>query len=223
MDSGQWTDRNPRGTGSLRALSTVRCPLSPVSFFRLLCLIFFLPPLSAFAAEYPPVVRGVPLTFPADEGSHPEFRIEWWYVTGWLQDDEGRWRGFQVTFFRNRPGLDEDNPSRFAAQQLLFAHAAISDPAVGRLLHDERSARAGFGLAEAKPGSVDVVIEDWSLRQQGQNYHVVAPGKDFVLELDLTRTQPPLLQERMVLPSQGLTQGRTPFSRSAMMALVISE
>ena len=34
------------------------------------------------------MVRGVPLTFPADEGSHPEFRIEWWYVTGWLQDDE---------------------------------------------------------------------------------------------------------------------------------------
>lgn len=149
---------------------------------------------SASAAEYPPVLRGTPLQFPQDEGSHPQYRIEWWYVTGWLQDDNGQSRGFQVTFFRNRPGLDEANPSRFAAHQLLFAHAAISDPAVGRLLHDERVARAGFGLAEARAGSADVVIEDWSLRQEGQAYRVSIPGKDFELALDLVATQPPLLQ-----------------------------
>ncbi|MEQ1582211.1 MAG: carotenoid 1,2-hydratase [Steroidobacteraceae bacterium] len=148
----------------------------------------------AAAAEYPPVVRGTALAFPQDEGSHPQYRIEWWYVTGWLQDDAGRSRGFQVTFFRNRPGLDEGNPSQFAAHQLLFAHAAISDPAVGHLLHDERVARAGFGLADAREGSTDVVLEDWSLRQDGQAYHVNVPGKDFELVLDLAATQPPLLQ-----------------------------
>jgi predicted secreted hydrolase len=151
---------------------------------------------TAFAAgaEYPPVVRGTPLAFPQDEGSHPQYRIEWWYVTGWLQDDSGQSRGFQVTFFRNRPGLDEGNPSQFAAHQLLFAHAAISDPAVGHLLHDERVARAGFGLAEAKVGSTNVVLEDWSLRQDGRTYHVSVPARDFELELDLVATQPPLLQ-----------------------------
>jgi len=149
---------------------------------------------TAAAADYPPVVRGTPLSFPQDAGSHPRYRIEWWYVTGWLQDDSGQSRGFQVTFFRNRPGLDEGNPSRFAAQQLLFAHAAISDPQVGRLLHDERVARAGFGLAEAREGGTDLVIDEWSLRQEGQAYRVRIPGKDFELALDLSATQPPLLQ-----------------------------
>ena len=59
--------------------------------------------------------------------------------------------GFQITFFRARPGIDEANPSRFAARQVLFAHAAFSDPKRGELLRDERSAREGFGLAEARP------------------------------------------------------------------------
>jgi predicted secreted hydrolase len=161
----------------------------------------------AAAAEYPPVVRGQVLAFPADEGSHPQYRIEWWYVTGWLQDESGQSRGFQVTFFRNRPGLDEGNPSQFAARQLLFAHAAISDPAVGRLLHDERVARAGFGLAEATAGSTDVVLEDWSLRQDGQTYHVNIPGKDFQLALDLVATQLPLLQGDAGFSQKGPDQG----------------
>ena len=43
----------------------------------------------AFAADsavtYPDVVPGQPLEFPRDEGSHPEYRTEWWYVTGWLE------------------------------------------------------------------------------------------------------------------------------------------
>ena len=69
--------------------------------------------------------------------------------------------GFQVTFFRTRPGTQEDNPSRFAAKQVLFAHAALSDPRRGKLLRGERAAREGFGLAYAQPQRLDVAIEDW--------------------------------------------------------------
>ncbi len=164
--------------------------------FRSITLLTILLQLAfgATAAEYPPVMADTPIVFPQDEGSHPEFRTEWWYVTGWIEDEKGMSRGFQVTFFRHRPGLDEENPSRFAARQLLFAHAAISDPQIGKLLHDERSARAGFGLAEAREGTTDVVLEDWSLRQEGDRYRVRVPAKDFDLELELVRTQPPLLQ-----------------------------
>ena len=89
------------------------------------------------------------LAFPRDHGSHPAFRTEWWYVTGWLRDAREREFGVQVTFFRTRPGVAEESASRFAPTQLLFAHAAIADPALGRLRHDERAARAGFGLAQA--------------------------------------------------------------------------
>jgi len=143
---------------------------------------------------YPTVVPGVELQFPRDEGAHPDYRIEWWYVTGWVQDEDGAPLGFQVTFFRVRPGLGESNPSRFAPRQVLFGHAAVADAAHGKLRHAERSAREGFDLAYAREGRVDVQIDDWSLRQEGDRYRAVVQGDDFALLLDLDRVQPPLLQ-----------------------------
>jgi predicted secreted hydrolase len=145
---------------------------------------------STRAAEYPQVVGVRALRFPRDHGSHPEFRTEWWYVTGWLDDG----RGFQVTFFRNRSGLGEDNPSRFTPRQLLFAHAAIADPALGRLAHDQRAARAGFGLAEASSDTTDVVLEDWRLALEGESYRCRIAAREFTLALDFTPRQPILLQ-----------------------------
>ena len=144
--------------------------------------------------RYPPVVPGAVPEFPRDEGSHPGFRIEWWYVTGWLRDSGPEPIGFQVTFFRVRPGIAESNPSRFAPSQVLFGHAAIAEPSLGRLRHAERSARAGFDLAYAREGLVDVRLDDWSLRQDGSRYRAVVRGEDFALQLGLERTQAPLLQ-----------------------------
>ena len=142
---------------------------------------------------YPVVVPGVAIEFPRDEGSHPQFRTEWWYVTGTVADAAGATFGFQVTFFRSRPGVDEANPSRFAAKQLLFAHAALSDPKRGHLLHDERSARAGFDIAVAAENSLDVAIDDWSLRAKGKGYRAAVRTPEFQLEFDCLPTQPPLL------------------------------
>jgi len=148
------------------------------------------------AAEvvYPDVVSGEAIEFPRDEGSHPSFRTEWWYVTGWVQDGSDEPLGFQITFFRTRPGIDEDNPSRFAARQLLFAHAAVSEPARGTLLRAEKSAREGFGLAAAARGALDVHIDDWSLRGEGERYVASVATDTLQIELELVPTQPPLLQ-----------------------------
>lgn len=149
----------------------------------------------AGSQAFAPVEPGRTLGFPADHGAHPGFRTEWWYVTGWLEDETGRPLGFQVTFFRSRTGVDPANPSRFSPQQILFAHAAVSDPQVGRLLHDQRIARAGFGLAEAKVGDADLVIDDWRLWRTPQGlWRTRVGGEAFELALDLTPTQPVLLQ-----------------------------
>jgi hypothetical protein len=147
------------------------------------------------STPYPVVGPGTVLRFPADHGAHPQFRTEWWYVTGWLRTDTGENLGFQVTFFRTRPPIDERNPSRFAARQVLFAHAALSDPGSRRLLHGERMARAGFGLADAKTGDANVAIRDWQLQRLPSGAwqtRVVAEG--FALALSFAPTQPPLLQ-----------------------------
>lgn len=147
-------------------------------------------------ADFAHVVPGASLAFPRDHGAHPEFRTEWWYVTGWL-DDGGGPLGFQVTFFRIRTGLDGDNPSAFAARQVLFAHAALSDPRQGKLLHDQRVARQGLGLAEAALGDASLVLDDWSLvRSAGGEFHTRIRGQTLDLDLTLSPTQPPLLQGR---------------------------
>ena len=114
---------------------------------------------------YPEVKPGVTLSFPRDHGAHPDFRTEWWYITGWLDTSDGRSLGFQVTFFRTRPSVDQRNDSAFAPKQILFAHAALSDPEVGHLLHDQRAARQGFGLAETSNADMDFTIDDWTLKR----------------------------------------------------------
>jgi predicted secreted hydrolase len=74
------------------------------------------PPLVAYA----PVTPRRPLVFPRDHGAHPDFRTEWWYVTGALDSPQAD-IGFQLTFFRSRPGTAEALRSPLAARQILFA------------------------------------------------------------------------------------------------------
>ena len=154
-------------------------------------------PLPALArasdAAFAPVVAGRTLRFPHDEGSHPQFRTEWWYVTGWLNAAQAP-LGFQITFFRTRPHPASGNPSRFAPTHVLIAHAALSDPKHGRLRHVQRVARAGFGLAEARTGRLDVHIDDWSLRTEGASYAAQIATDELALVLRFTPQQPALLQ-----------------------------
>src|SRR5258705_3037914 len=145
-------------------------------------------------ADYGRVVPGRPLQFPRDHGSHPEFRTEWWYVTGWVADPSGNAYGVQVTFFRNRPRVAETNPSAFAARQLLFAHAALADPRRARLLHDQRAAREGFDLAGADDQSTRMWIDDWSLALVGDAYVARIAAREFTLDLRFAPTQPLLPQ-----------------------------
>lgn len=143
-------------------------------------------PLAAFAAkvEYPRVTPRK-LVFPRDHGAHPDFRIEWWYITGWLAGP----LGFQITFFRARPEEETENPSKFNPRQILFAHAALSDPKRARLLHDQRAARAGFSLAHAELDRTGVWIDDWRLEQNGERYDARIPARDFDLEVSFFARQ----------------------------------
>ncbi len=174
-----------------------------------LALPVVLTPLAPFAPvrygwakppDYPIVANGQPLVFPRDYGAHPLYRTEWWYATGWLHTSDGSALGFQITFFRSRPALDDANPSRFAPTQLLFANVALSDPRAGKLQHDQRSARSGFGLADASETNTDVHIGDWSLRRDanagdGHNgqYRVDVAASNFALAFTMQPVQPVLL------------------------------
>lgn len=165
-----------------------------------LCLIalpiFFIP--AQTNAETPRFAQVDPrktLSFPRDFGAHPDFRTEWWYATGWLQTPDGKQVGFQVTFFRSATEHERTNPSKFAPKQLIVAHAALSDPAIGKLQHDQRVARAGFGLAQTSESTTGIKLGKWSmLREADGRYRVTLPARDFRFDLTFTPTQPILLQ-----------------------------
>jgi predicted secreted hydrolase len=139
-----------------------------------------------------------PLVFPRDHGTHNEARTEWWYLTGQAQDAGGRLFGFQITFFRSRVEATQAQHSRLAAKQLLFAHAAISDIAGGRLWHDQRIARwngeAGDG-AFASAQDSDIRLGGWRLLRRGDGaFSARAGGDQLQLDITATPTQTVLLQ-----------------------------
>jgi len=153
------------------------------------------------AAAQAGVRQGQPIALPRDFGSHPTFRTEWWYVTGALEvPGVADPYGFQLTFFRSRTDVAIDHPSAFAARQLVFAHAALTDPVAGRLRHDQRIAREGFGIAQASEHDTDLRLRGWTLAREsaadGHRYRarLDASAQGFDFELELKATQPVLLQ-----------------------------
>ena len=146
------------------------------------------------------------LVFPRDFGAHPATRTEWWYATGWLTSASTTDAtpkpayGFQVTFFRSRTKVDAAHPSRFAASQLVFAHAAVTDLARSRLRHDQRIARSGFGIAGAAEPDTAVTLRDWQLVRSGTaeasryRAQVHSDNAGFSFDFQLATTQALLLQ-----------------------------
>jgi predicted secreted hydrolase len=161
--------------------------------------------LAAPALALPGAGFGLPparLAFPRDHGAHPAFRTEWWYLTGELHAADREF-GFQATFFRSRIDATQGMASRFAAKQLVFAHAALTDVQGRKLWHDQRIAREGFGVAEAAQGDTRVRLRDWSLERVTGVYGARLPATDFTLDLHCTPTQPVLLQGERGLSRKG--------------------
>ena len=125
----------------------------------------------------------------------PEFRTEWWYITGWVADADGREYGVQVTFFRNRPGVAEVESERLRASAARVRARGDSpirgtDACTTTSVPRER----GFDLAGADEASTRVFIGDWSLADVGGRYAAKIVAREFALDLAFAPTQPPLPQ-----------------------------
>ena len=159
-------------------------------------------PMFAMATEARALAPAA-IRFPRDHGAHPDLRTEWWYITGRLLAGDREF-GFQVTFFRSRVDATQAMHSKFAAKQLVFAHAAITDVGAKRMWHDQRIAREGFGVATASTGDMQLKLHDWSLvRDAGDVLATTIPASEFTLDLRCRATQAPLLQGDKGLSRKG--------------------
>lgn len=146
------------------------------------------------AAGFAPVERGRPLQFPADHGAHPGFRIEWWYVTANLRDEQGRDWGVQWTLFRSALRSGPASPG-WSSPDLWMGHAALTGPFGHRL--GETLARGGIGQAGVEAQPFRAWIDDWSLRSTAgeglQHLQMQASGDGFRYRLQLDSDGPLVL------------------------------
>jgi predicted secreted hydrolase len=138
--------------------------------------------------------------FPRDHGPHPEFRHEWWYLTGQLRGADGATFGFELTFFRlglRAPSSDSAPDSDWRARQVYAAHFAITDIGRGHFFYATRYARDALGLAGAQSQPFAVHVDDWSLAQapdaDALHWQLQAADGDYQLQLDLRAAAAPVL------------------------------
>lgn len=141
------------------------------------------------------------LSFPADHGAHPEFRIEWWYLTATLSGPDSTDYGIQWTLFRT--ALAPGEAVGWSSPQLWMGHAAVTTPDAHHVA--ERLARGGIGQAGVSLAQPEVPfvawIDDWQMESRaspGEDalsaLSLTASGTDFGYELDLEAKGPLILQ-----------------------------
>ncbi|PJC93336.1 carotenoid 1,2-hydratase [Aeromonas lusitana] len=148
---------------------------------------------------------GQTINLPTDHAAHPDYRSEWWYLTGNLKDEQGREYGLQWTLFRQGvdwQGVDKKGSIReqpltnpWLTPQLWLAQFAITDLATGKHLQDERTSRQGPGLAGASQG--EYWLREWALKSQGTALFPARLSVDSAigqLDLRVSNRKPVVLQ-----------------------------
>lgn len=127
--------------------------------------------------------------FPEDHGAHPDYRIEWWYLTANLDGPDGAPYGLQWTLFRSAlaPGTAEG----FQSPQIWFAHAAVTTP--DDHVFAERFARGGTGQAGVRADPFLAWIDEWQMAGDSfDELTLSAAGSDFSYDISL-RAEGPLV------------------------------
>ena len=141
---------------------------------------------TAVSVTAPKACRETPsgrVSLPADDGAHQQ-PVEWWYWTGHLKAEDGRWFGFEEVFFR----------AKYKGLQSKMAHLAITDIA-GRTFHHQ--AVSGLGDLSAPTGGFDLAMGGLGAVGGGGRDHLHGKVDGYELDLDLRSQKAPVLQHRV--------------------------
>jgi len=152
--------------------------------------------------------------FPADHGPHPDYRNEWWYVTGNLDGENGERFGFELTFFRFSlsPENISTTDSSWQTNQVYVAHFAVSDIVEDRFHVAQRYSRGSVGLAGATAEPFRVWLDDWTIRADvSSSWRLQAKGDDFGIDLILVPLKAPVLQGQDGLSQKSAEPGNASY------------
>lgn len=162
---------------------------------RLLLLLIWLPfaasaqgfaGLGAASGDFATPAPNPQFSFPQDHGAHPDFRIEWWYVTANLTGEDGTDYGLQWTLFRT--ALAPEAGDGWSAPQLWMGHAAVTTPDAHFVT--ERLARGGIGQAGVTADPFAAWIDEWTFAGDVNDAQLTANGPDFGYDIVLTADRP---------------------------------
>ncbi|TLM78573.1 lipocalin-like domain-containing protein [Microbulbifer harenosus] len=137
---------------------------------------------------------GMSVRLPRDMGPHPQYRLEWWYLTANLRSSDGKQFGVQWTLFRTgiRPGPYSEPVPGWRRNEIWFAHAALSRPGEHHFV--DRSARGGTGQAGVTAQPFRAWIDHWRLDTLVENTWVLdVAGEGFCYRLQLEPQLPVVL------------------------------
>ena len=162
-----------------------------------------LPVLAGRAAQpsFAQALAPQPLEFPRDQGPHPDYRQEWWYLTGNLDAADGERFGFELTIFRfalapavpatiragshSRPAAES---SSWRSRQIYLGHFAITDVARRRFRFAVKLSRGALGLAGAQADPPRAWVGNWQIG--GSGVRAAEPG--YVLSLAMQPLMAPI-------------------------------
>jgi predicted secreted hydrolase len=136
--------------------------------------------------------------FPRDHGPHPEFRHEWWYLTGHLDGENGERFGFELTFFRYalappKAAARVDDASAWRTNQIYLAHFAVTDIERRQFHFAQRYGRDALGLAGAREEPLRVWVDNWRLEADESHWRLEAACEEFRIHLKLQPLLAPVL------------------------------
>jgi len=126
---------------------------------------------------FTPVKRGYTVALPRDHMSHPDFQLEWWYLTFVLSAEDGQEFGLQYTLFRFNTELNAPQSTKANAEnsaevnannhiaknwsdgQQWMGHASLHT--AEQHYFEERFASGGVGNAYVNQQPFTTVIDDW--------------------------------------------------------------
>lgn len=153
--------------------------------------------LLSLAADWQVAEPGWSYQFPEDHHAHENFKTEWWYFTGNLDDAQGRRFGYELTFFRQgiRPPNDRGKTtSRFVVDDLKFAHFTVTDPRDDRFVYEQKVSRGAFGEAGFDRGNELAWIEGWRLTMNPDGrFALSADSAETAIQFALVPQKPPVI------------------------------
>jgi predicted secreted hydrolase len=165
------------------------------------------PPGSLSGSGFAAALEPRRFEFPRDHGPHPDFRQEWWYVTGNLDAADGERFGFELTFFRvalvpQSTARSAEPPavpasasagSAWRAREIYMAHFAVTDVARKRFRSEQKLSRAALALAGAQAEPLRVWLDDWALEASGASWQLHAAQPGYSIDLVLEPQSAPVL------------------------------